>query len=380
MNRRQVLSGVGTLGITSIAGCGGDSEGTEREPEPESEPEPEPDPEPESEPQEDSTEEENNLEYLHGITGFTWPPDTEGNHSHRYEWSAVGYDWWFEMNLPRSLGEYYDNRYSRSRNYSTYITDAYGKPYIRDFTNEFERMANENDLNEAETVNLVIRFVQQMKYTKDDVSTGFDQYSQYPVETLIEQGGDCEDTAILLSAFLSQMGYGCILLYMPDTEPTAHMAMGVKGDSSLPGTYYEYNGDRYYYVEGTDEFAVGEMPDWEGSTNARFIPVKNEYPTIVYNYGTGVTDSNEIAVDVELTNHGGANALNTTFYAGFEDENERIYAEDSADIGTLRSDESNEERLYLSPSDDKKLRLLTLVEIGDNIHDISRSEWQYPIN
>ncbi|WP_171006682.1 hypothetical protein [Halalkalirubrum salinum] len=388
MNRRQLLSGVGTLGVVSIAGCGersgdpeqvSESEADSGEEEPVEEEPAEEEPVEEEPAEEEPAEEEIKLEYLHGITGFTWPPDIGGKHSHRYEWAAVGYDWWYEMDLPRSLGRYYANRYSRSRNYGTYITDAYGEPYISNFTDEFERLANEYGLNERETVNLVIRFVQQMEYTPDDVSTGFDQHSQYPVETLIEQGGDCEDSAILLSAFLSQMGYGCVLLYMPDTEPEAHMALGVKGDSSLPGTYYEYNGDRYYYVEGTDEYAVGQMPDWDGSTNARFIPVRSKYPTLVYGYATEVTNSNEIAVDVEITNQGGADARNTSFHAGFEDENERVYG-DSSMVGTIESDESKKERIYLSPPDDKKFRLLTSVKIDGNIHDKTRSEWQYPLN
>ncbi len=260
-----------------------------------------------------------------------------------------------------------------------YITDAYGKPYIKDLANDFEQMADSNGLSEAEKVNLVIRFVQQMKYTKDEVTSSFDQYSQYPVETLIERGGDCEDSAFLLSALLTEMGYGCVLLHLPDTEPVAHMAMGAKGGSSLPGTYYEYNGERYYYIEGTDEYAVGEMPDWGGSTKADIIPVKSAYPTLVYGYSTEVTDLNEIAVDVEITNWGDASARNTVFGAGFEGKNGVIHAESSLDIGNLNSEQSTEERLYLSPPDDKKLRLLTFVEAEEEIHDISRSKWQYPI-
>ena len=157
------------------------------------------------------------------------------------------------------------------------------------------------------------------------------------------------------------------------------MAMGVKGDSSLPGSYYEYEGDRYYYVEGTDEYAVGEMPNWGGSTRAEIIPVGVNYPTLVYSYGTGVTDSNEIAVQVEVSNVGQGAARNTSFHVGFEDENERIYTENSLAIGTLRNEESVQEVLYLAPPDDKKLRLFTSVVINGNIHDIDRSEWQYPI-
>jgi len=376
-----LILGMGTLGITSIAGCvdADDESRPEQEPDPEPEPETAAKPEIESDLESDSVEEEPTLEHLHGLTGFTWPSDSGGNYTRRYEWTAAGYEWWYEMDIPRNLSEYYKERYSRSRKYDMYVSDAYGEPYIQSLASNFEQMANRNGLNEAEAVNLVIRFVQNMKYTADDVRTGFDQYSQYPVENLIEQGGDCEDSSLLLSALLSQMGYGCVLLFMPDTEPEAHMAMGIKGSSSLPGNYYEFNGDRYYYVEGTDEYAVGEMPNWGGSTRAEIIPVRGDYPTLVYSYGTGVTNTNEIAVDVEITNQGGGSAQNTSFHVGFEDESGRVYAENSSAIGTLRSGESSEEVLYLTPPDDTKLRLLTSISISRNTHDIKRSEWQYPI-
>jgi hypothetical protein len=324
-------------------------------------------------------EEEPNLDHLHGITGFTWPPDVGGHHSRRYEWSAVGYDWWYENKIRKALSDYYDERYSRSGEYDMYISDAYGRRYISGLADELERIGRESELSEAETFNLAIKFVQQMQYTRDDVTSPFDQYSNYPVETLIKQGGDCEDSAILLAAILSQMGYGCVLLDMPDTKPQPHMAMGVKGDPSIPGSYYEYNGDRYYYIEGTADYDVGEMPDWGGSTDANIIPVNKNYPTIVYGYQTFVTNSNEVAVSVEIANYGKGYAQNVSFNASFKDENELVYSEKSSNITNLGNEETTEEVLHLTPPEDKRLRLVTTVTINGNLHDFDRSEWQYPV-
>lgn len=386
MNRRTYLATSGAIGLIGIAGCG-DTSSEDSGPDSEQEG-PNSDPTPHS--QSDSTQQESSSEpesiedepelgHLHGITGFTWPSGTDGAHPRRYEWSAVGGNWWYEMDFPRALSEYYTERYSRSREYDMYITDAYGTPYITGLANEFEAMASRNGLSERETANLVIRFVQQMRYTRDDVRTGFDQYAQYPVENLIERGGDCEDSAILLSAILSEMGYGCVLLHMPDVEPEAHMAMGIKGDPSITGSYYEYNGERYYYIEGTDEFAVGEMPNWGGSTSAKIIPVRQSYPTLVYGYGTELGESGNVTVSVEIANQGQTGARNATFHAAFEDENEVFYDETSVSLNTLGNNQSTQQVLQLRPPDDRPLRLFTGVFINGNIHDLSYSDWEQPI-
>ena len=55
-------------------------------------------------------------------------------------------------------------------------------------------------------VDFVLSFVQSLPYTLDDVTTGYDEFRRYAVETLIEGGGDCEDTTILVAAILRGLG------------------------------------------------------------------------------------------------------------------------------------------------------------------------------
>lgn len=118
-------------------------------------------------------------------------------------------------------------------------------------------------------VEFVIDFVQTLPYVPDDVSTGFDEYSRYPIETLTYGGGDCEDSAILLASTLQAdpFNYDCILV-----GPPGHMAVGIYGED-LPGTYYRYDGRRYYYLETTgDGWDVGEIPSTHEGT-ADLYPV-----------------------------------------------------------------------------------------------------------
>jgi len=127
-------------------------------------------------------------------------------------------------------------------------------------------LAEEAEVNgyttQQEQVHFVIDFVQDLPYVPDDVSTGYDDYTKSVTETLVEGGGDCEDTAIMMAAVLQAetFNYDCILI-----QPPQHMAVGVYGND-LPGTYWEYDGRRYYYLETTGNgWGVGELPpEYEG--------------------------------------------------------------------------------------------------------------------
>lgn len=120
-----------------------------------------------------------------------------------------------------------------------------------------------------ETVDYTLAFVQSMPYTADDVTTGFDEYPRYPVETLVDGGGDCEDTSILTAAILDEMGYDVVLVLLP-----GHMAVGVWGAEGYPGRYYNWGGKRYYYCEATSEgWEMGDMPSSYQGVSATLIEV-----------------------------------------------------------------------------------------------------------
>lgn len=324
----------------------------------------------------EQTGEGKNLGHLQGISGQTYPADTEGYLDRQFEWSAVGSEWTYETEIPQELEPYYEDRFGRSQDFARYASDWYGNPIIENLTSEFEQVGNESGLSDREVVELVMAFVQQLEYTSDEVTASFDQYTSYPVETLINRGGDCEDTVILLAAVLREMGYGCILLALWDAEP-AHMALGVRGDPSIPGTYYEYEGDPYYYVETTGEgWGVGEMPEYE-NTNAELIEIP-ETPTMVYEWETRIV-GNSIVVEAHITNVSDVSALNPQFSVAFENrpfETNRAYAETAVGTGFLSGDTTEFVSLELEPPDDETLRVRTTLTLDGQIHDMDVSEWQ----
>jgi hypothetical protein len=169
--------------------------------------------------------------------------------THRFSWDTYQ----FQLKIPDPLYRYYKNRY-RVPEYGAYGADPFDTEVLQGVVNEFEGLAESTE----RVVSELIQFVQSMEYTQDKVATGYNEYPKFPVETLVEEGGDCEDTVILLASILFEMGYGVRLILLPNDD---HMALGVKGDDSITGSYYTDDGDRYYYVETTGEnWDIGEVP------------------------------------------------------------------------------------------------------------------------
>lgn len=97
---------------------------------------------------------------------------------------------------------------------------------------------------------------QSIPYRLDVDSTGHEEYWRYPIETLGDGEGDCEDTSVLLAALLRRAGFSCALLHFP-----GHVAVGVQIPDDVPGTYLDVDGRNYYYCETTATgWRVGDAP------------------------------------------------------------------------------------------------------------------------
>ena len=121
-------------------------------------------------------------------------------------------------------------------------------------------------------LNYLISFVQSLPYTVDKETTLADEYPRYPVETLFDRGGDCEDTSILVATLPDNMGYDVALLHLKDDQ---HMAVGIVLPSGY-GTYYGYNSKRYYYIETTGEgWGIGDFPPKLTGSNTFIYPLNS---------------------------------------------------------------------------------------------------------
>ncbi len=175
-----------------------------------------------------------------------------------YSWNYGEGCWTYSLKIPKPAYDYYKTvDREKISNYSYYVTDTTDDEYLTSLAEKFKEAAEEENYSDLDMVKNIILFVQNLNYVDDKVDTGYDEYPKFPLETLTDEGGDCEDSAILLASLLRELGYGTVLIQFPD-----HMAVGVKGEESILGSYYEMDGIRYYYVETTSTgWEIGEIPD-----------------------------------------------------------------------------------------------------------------------
>ncbi|MCR4960846.1 MAG: hypothetical protein K6A74_05280 [Lachnospiraceae bacterium] len=173
--------------------------------------------------------------------------------------------------IDSGLYNYYKglSRYYGDNEYINYIKDPLNDQYLDMLVENINEIAEKRGYSEGEKVRETINFVQSFTYADDsDTSTGV-EWPRYPVETLYERGGDCEDTSILLAGLLSKMGYGTALIKYAD-----HMAVGIKSDETATGAFYSLDGIDYYYIETTNKgWDIGELPEEYKDKNATVIVI-----------------------------------------------------------------------------------------------------------
>jgi len=184
-----------------------------------------------------------------------------------YRWDFRRSSWTYTTDIPQSMYDYFADK-SRVADYSEYVLDPNDDAWMEELANLFLDEAEKKGWDESYHIPFVLSFVQSMPYTSDSVTTGYDEYPRYPLETIVDEGGDCEDTSILFASIVREMGYGVVLLYLEDDE---HMAAGVlisqsfidNWDKGYSLTYYTAsNGKKYAYCETTGEgWGFGEMPN-----------------------------------------------------------------------------------------------------------------------
>lgn len=315
--------------------------------------------------EENNTENRNRLSHLDDLDGQTYPQDPHGNYQRDFEWEAFDSRWSFTAQIPENLVDYYSDRL-RQNNRGQFVSDPYDNEAIEDIAEMFESIGDDNDLSDREIVDLATKFVQQLEYTPDEVAVGFSQHTFYPLETLEDRGGDCEDTSVLLASILREMGYDVVLFAMWEEE---HMALGVSGSEEIQGSHIEYDGNSYYYLETTAPgYEIGDVPPGIEDADVEIQDI-HSHPTLVYGWRTETDENGEVTIIAQVQNVGSEIANNVSFQVETIDDSEQIHNQDVVNIGTLDSDQSEMVQLTVNPPVDKPLKIKTGVEIDNSLHD-----------
>jgi hypothetical protein len=205
------------------------------------------------------------------------PPDfSNGSVTLHFGWEFKGQTWTWDPVLTQEIYDYFRtkdrsgliDRQANAYTYGAFVTDTTDDALMGQIAQQIRAAAEKEAYSELEILTFALAFVQSIPYAHDDVTTAFNEYPRFPVETLVDEGSDCEDTSILYASLVLMLGYSAVML-----SPPQHMAVGVAG-TDLPGTYVEYNGNRYYYAETTGEgYAIGQAPDEYQGTQMRVYEV-----------------------------------------------------------------------------------------------------------
>ena len=192
------------------------------------------------------------------------PPNTRQTLGKRYVWNFKGKSYTALMTI--DIEKY--NSYDGKERYDIPQMVEEGRTTIGNLTREFENVfKRRREWSKQDHVDFVLSFVQSLPYTHDDVTTGYDEFRRYAVETLIEGGGDCEDTTILVAAILRGLGEKTALIFTP-----GHIALGVSGD--FAGASVTHGGTTYYYCETTGTgWGVGVLPPSFGTQVEAVVPL-----------------------------------------------------------------------------------------------------------
>lgn len=189
------------------------------------------------------------------------PPPTvteeNGYFSVSYQWNYSGRTFTYRDRISKSFYSYYRNRLRVPPfAYETFVEEPNDDAWVSDIA---KKLWNTEPLfSEEKKLNLLLSFVQAVPYVSDEESVGRRDYPKYPVETIVDKGGDCEDKSILFASLCRALGYKVVLLLYAKEE---HFAVGVCVPWAKNVDHYEVGGEFYAFCETTSTgWKVGQKP------------------------------------------------------------------------------------------------------------------------
>jgi hypothetical protein len=220
--------------------------------------------------------------------------------------------------------------------YAAYVFDPYDDGYIEFLVDQILQL--QDVTTDVEKINFVASFVQSIEYKNDDPDNESYEYPRYPLETLHDKQGDCEDKAILTAALLQSLGYNVSLLRLPK-----HMAVGVHLNETIPLCSYYI--DQYYFLETTTlHMAVGKIPpEYEGLTNITVYPLTSR-PLLAHRWKNATrftvsTGEDYVKVQMILENLGTDKTASIEVRGAFYDNISRMYNQQATMVSSLAAGE-----------------------------------------
>lgn len=239
-------------------------------------------------------------------------PDGSANYSLNISVSQSLYDYYREKN----------HRLNSNGDFANLVTPYALKPIADSL---WEVYTDEEDF-----ANGVLMMVHQMSY---EVTVP----AKYPVETIVENKGDCDLFSYVAASVLKAGAIDVVLLYY---EEEAHMNIGVSlshapYDSREDTQYVTYNGVRYYIAECTGGewrtgWRVGECPGSLKSAAVEVITLGNSDQSaseqVAASYQTLASSAISIAIEPTYIIQGSAVTLSGRLSPALQNQTVIIYS------------------------------------------------------
>jgi hypothetical protein len=131
--------------------------------------------------------------------------------------------------------------------YRAMVNDPAQEEMYSDLLNEIKKNRFRQKLSDDEYLELIAAYIQSLRYETREQNP-----AKFPIETVVDLAGDCDDKSLLLAGLLSREGYPVALFLF---GPESHMAVGVGSDD------YLYKNTGYAFVETTNYSFVGVLTD-----------------------------------------------------------------------------------------------------------------------
>lgn len=190
-----------------------------------------------------------------------------------FTFSFQGKEFKWELSIPLKTFLHYKEmaRITDTSKYAVMVKDNYADSLLNKLILEVEDAVLRYSYDKTETVDLIGAFIQSLTFANNDITTPYDNYPRYPIETLFDQTADCEDTSILAAALLYRLDYK--LVFFVFNEPK-HTGLGVYVPAVMGMDGWEFQAKRYIYLETTgDTWTLGHAPGEYSTQQPQVYPV-----------------------------------------------------------------------------------------------------------
>jgi len=197
-----------------------------------------------------------------------------------YSWRFNNKYWEFSQKVPVDIYESYVNSIVNRMpqgvgNFAMVNFVTSDDKVVQNVADKLNSFAEEENYNQVDTANFILKFVQKnVLYASDNITKNEVEYWRYPVETLVDKKGDCEDSSVLFASIMDSLGYDTALLFYVLEDDVGHLAVGIHLEGDHGGYAEDKDGKRYYYCETTNSVNIlGEIPPHINEEPEKIIPI-----------------------------------------------------------------------------------------------------------